>query len=208
MHLLAPEPRPVDRVRRVADDLAPLDGLLQSLVQDAVNQDEGAAAHPILELLVVQGLKMIRTKTLELKPTDKGYDVLSDDLGILLVRVRPDCIIHAAQPFAQVLGHRDPSARQSHSILRLLQGGSQPCPAFRLRMKVLAEVLSLDRHPSDPQAIPAPVNTAFHYVSTEGVPHDRMVWESCLHLVNHGTQHKSEAGAMLTSLGYSPGVST
>lgn len=46
---------------------------------------------------------------------------------------------------------------------------------------------------------------SFHYVSTEGLPHDRLVWESMLHLVNHGTQHKSEAGAMLTSMGHSPG---
>jgi len=43
------------------------------------------------------------------------------------------------------------------------------------------------------------------YVSTEGVPHERVLWETMAHLVNHGTQHKTEAAAILTGMGCSPG---
>lgn len=47
--------------------------------------------------------------------------------------------------------------------------------------------------------------TRFKYVSTEGFPHERALWEAMVHLVNHGTQHKTEAAAILTGMGYSPG---
>lgn len=45
----------------------------------------------------------------------------------------------------------------------------------------------------------------FEYTSTEGIPYKRILWHAMAHLVNHGTQHRSEAAAMLTDFGRSPG---
>ena len=45
----------------------------------------------------------------------------------------------------------------------------------------------------------------FSYNATDGTPHERVLWQAMAHLVNHGTQHKTEAAAMLTGFGHSPG---
>lgn len=43
------------------------------------------------------------------------------------------------------------------------------------------------------------------YTTTEGARRDRIMWHCHIHLVNHGTQHRSEAAAILTEYGQFPG---
>jgi uncharacterized damage-inducible protein DinB len=44
-----------------------------------------------------------------------------------------------------------------------------------------------------------------HYNDTRGNQHTTPLWQVLLHLVLHGMQHRSEAAAMLTDFGHSPG---
>jgi uncharacterized damage-inducible protein DinB len=43
------------------------------------------------------------------------------------------------------------------------------------------------------------------YTTQEGAKRERLLWHCLLHVVNHGTQHRSEAAMILTEYGYSPG---
>ena len=43
------------------------------------------------------------------------------------------------------------------------------------------------------------------YTTDTGIKRDRILWHCLLHVVNHGTQHRSEAAALLTEYGHSPG---
>lgn len=49
------------------------------------------------------------------------------------------------------------------------------------------------------------LDTMVHYTTTSGKPYENILWHLMLHLVNHGTQHRSEVAAMLTDFGSSPG---
>lgn len=43
------------------------------------------------------------------------------------------------------------------------------------------------------------------YTTDTGVERDRILWHCLYHVINHGTQHRSEAAALLTDFGSSPG---
>jgi uncharacterized damage-inducible protein DinB len=43
------------------------------------------------------------------------------------------------------------------------------------------------------------------YTAETGVERDRILWQCLYHVVNHGTQHRSEAAALLTDYNASPG---
>ncbi len=43
------------------------------------------------------------------------------------------------------------------------------------------------------------------YTTTRGVPYENQLWQILAHVVNHGTQFRSEAGVALTEFGHSPG---
>ncbi|HEX6288835.1 MAG TPA: DinB family protein [Herpetosiphonaceae bacterium] len=50
------------------------------------------------------------------------------------------------------------------------------------------------------------VNAYVRYTTPEGEKRERLLWHCLLHVVNHGTQHRSEAAAILTGYGSSPGL--
>lgn len=43
------------------------------------------------------------------------------------------------------------------------------------------------------------------YTTTRGVPYENVLWHLLVHVVNHGTQFRGEAGVLLAEYGHSPG---
>jgi uncharacterized damage-inducible protein DinB len=49
------------------------------------------------------------------------------------------------------------------------------------------------------------MNSHLKYTTTAGIQRERILWHCLVHVVNHGTQHRSEAAAILTDCSHSPG---
>ena len=49
------------------------------------------------------------------------------------------------------------------------------------------------------------LTTTIRYTTDEGDQRERVLWHCLWHVVNHGTQHRSEAAVILTEYGSSPG---
>ena len=49
------------------------------------------------------------------------------------------------------------------------------------------------------------LDRSVRYTNMRGTPFETPLWQILIHVVNHGTQFRSEAGVALTSLGHSPG---
>jgi uncharacterized damage-inducible protein DinB len=85
---------------------------------------------------------------------------------------------------------RMPSPAGFHSFADLRERWQSEEQAWRERLVDLTD-----------EALADPV----HYSNSRGSQFATPLWQVLVHVANHGTQHRSEAAAMLTILGHSPG---
>lgn len=52
---------------------------------------------------------------------------------------------------------------------------------------------------------PEALEERVHYQRSGGQPADNLVWHLLVHVVNHGTEHRTQAALALTECGHSPG---
>ena len=97
-------------------------------------------------------------------------------------------------------------------IWRMRWQGNSPAEAFKpedfptfesLRDRWLAEEKTLMA--SIDNLSDVALNNIFQYKTISGKTFENVLWQVMLHVINHGTQHRSEAAAMLTDMGNSPG---
>ncbi len=95
--------------------------------------------------------------------------------------------------------------------LRIQEGQS---PSFHLKAEDFPNLKSLgERWLDEEQKMldfiaglkDASLERKIRYTNTKGVDYSTPLWQILVHIVNHGTQFRSEAAVILTQAGYSPG---